>query len=92
MIRSVRWIATVPIAFGLILASTPSALAECDMQQNRWPLFAHVAPSAKRIVVGTVFNVRSTGFYPWFDLRINQVLRGSAPDVLEIRRLKSGLP
>jgi hypothetical protein len=60
-----------------------------------------IAPSAQRIIVGTVVEdltgsepVSDTGEYlpsAWFVLRVDEVLRGTAPDTLVIRRLPSGV-
>jgi hypothetical protein len=60
-----------------------------------------IAPSAERIVVGTVVEdlsgsepVSDTGEYlpsAWFVLRVDEVLRGEAPPQLVIRRLASGV-
>jgi len=56
MTRNVRWLAGTALAVGLCLSISAPALAECSGQPNRWPAFSEVAPSAGRIVVGTVMG------------------------------------
>jgi len=93
MNRHLRSIVVAAMALGLCLAAGGPVLAECMDQRNRWPTFAEVAPSAQRIVVGTVGgDLHGYASSPWFDLRVDEVLRGSSPATVEIRRLVSGVP
>ncbi len=84
------------MAVGLCLSISAPALSECGAQVNRWPAFSEVAPSARRISVGTVRE--RPGFddgHPFttvFPVRVEEVLRGSAPEILEVSGLRSGLP
>jgi hypothetical protein len=75
----------------LLMLTTP-ALAECPGQPNLWPKFSEVAPSANRIVVGTVVDARGGPVSTIFDLHVDAVLRGTAPEVIEIDGLRSGAP
>lgn len=88
--RVVVVLGLVASAFGL--AATP-VLAECVQQENFFPRFTKVAPSANRIVVGTV-GTDLWGFQPTpsFKFHVDEVLRGVSPADLVIRGLKSGLP
>jgi len=68
-------------------------LAECARQTNAFPSFADVAPTAEQVVIGTV--VRQTSGEPLtvaFELRVDEVLRGDAPPIIEVSGLRSGLP
>jgi len=75
-----------------LLAVSAPALAECPGQPNVWPSFRQVAPSARSIVVGTVENTLTRDASPVFDLRIDEVLRGSSPSMIHLSGLKSGAP
>ena len=74
-----------------LLAVLPAATvqAECVGTRHRWPSFTEHASEARRIVVGTV-NEDLHGIQPtgWFRLQVAEVLRGHAPEQLEIQRLK----
>jgi hypothetical protein len=69
--------------------------AECGLL-DPWPSFTEAAPSAKRILVGRVMSsyaVDTADFAYEFQLRVDEVLRGSATSTLEFRGLtRSGLP
>jgi hypothetical protein len=92
----IRWLPGTILAAGLCLSTTPSALAECSGQPNRWPAFSEVAPSAERILVGTVMGPSTSHeggpLYLGLDVRVDEVLRGSAAERLEVNALQSGLP
>jgi len=96
MTRTVRWLGSVVLAVGLCLATTAPALAECGAQVNRWPAFSELAPSAERVIVGTVTEF--TGFdrgspnLVGYRVDVNEVLRGPASESIEVNGLKSGLP
>ena len=90
-----RWLLGMLIALGLTLMTSAPAFAECNSQPNRWPKFSDVAPSADRIVVGTVTEpagFRDISPYVSYVVHVDEVLRGSGPATIEIRALRSGLP
>ena len=99
--RIARYLGALVVSAGIMLATSGSASAECTGPRPPWPAFTEVAPNAKRIIVGTVIEdltgsepVSDTGEYlpsAWFRLRVDEVLRGDAPDQLVIRRLPSGV-
>ncbi|MEJ7752872.1 MAG: hypothetical protein WKF46_07995 [Candidatus Limnocylindrales bacterium] len=95
MMRNVRWLAGTALAVGLCLSISAPALAECSGQPNRWPAFSEVAPSAGRIAVGTVMGPSVPHIpgphYVGLDVRVVEVLLGSAADLIEVNGLKSGL-
>lgn len=92
---------------GATLTTTAGTSVSADHGCNvaRWPDFARIAPSARRIIVGTVTeplrdirefaDVRD---YPLSDpsesfrLRVDEVLRGRAPQSIKVSHLRSGLP
>jgi hypothetical protein len=92
------WILAASLAGTAVPFVAAPALAECVEQQNVMPNFRHVAPTARRIVIGTVERPRQN--YPeplyWppseFDLRISEVVRGAAREVIHVKQLRSGLP
>lgn len=89
--RLVILLGTLVAATGL---STSPALAECVNQANFFPKFTKVAPTAKRIIVGTVGRDQN-GHYPTspvFDFHVDEVLRGTSPSDIRIFALRSGLP
>ncbi len=94
--RRTRWFPGTTIALGLCLTLSAPALAECSSQPNRWPAFSAVAPSAERILVGTVAGPSGPHEpgpnYVGLDIRVGEVLRGSASETIEIIALRSGLP
>lgn len=95
MSRAIKCSVTVVVLSGLILVPVGPVAAECVGQPNRWPEFSEVAPTAKRIVVGTVVQSARrdpTEPTPVFTLRVDEILRGSAPESIEVRSLRSGLP
>lgn len=96
MNRRIRWLTGTVLAAGLCLGVSAPAFAECMGQPNRWPAFADVAPTAERIIVGTV--VEHTGFdrgslnLVGYRVSVDEVLRGPAHESVEVNGLKSGLP
>lgn len=96
MNRRIRWLGGMTVGVGLSLFASTPAFAECDRQPNRWPAFSEVAPSAERIVVGTVIGPSVSHipgpYYVGLDVRVNQVLRGPATERIAVNALRSGLP
>jgi len=96
MTRTIRLMGGAAVALTFCLTTSAPALAECGGQVNRWPAFSDVAPTAERIIVGTVTNPlaphESGPVYVGLDIRVEEVLRGSAPATIEVSGLKSGLP
>jgi len=92
----IRWVTGMILAVGLCLTTSASALAECGGQPNRWPAFSEVAPSAERIIVGTVVGPSVPHIpgpvYVGLDVHVDEVLRGQAAETIEVNALKSGLP
>ncbi len=96
MTRMIRWMGGTAVALTLCVTTSGAALAECGGQTNRWPAFSDVAPSAQRIIVGTV--IEHTGFdrgspnLVGYRVGVEEVLRGPAAESIEVNGLKSGLP
>ncbi len=86
----VRIVILASLALGLTGASTQPVAAEC-VSFTPWPSFLEVAPTAKRIVVGTVAATPQGGGQP-FTLEVEEVLRGSAPGTMHIKGVESGVP
>jgi hypothetical protein len=83
----------VLLAIGLLATGSSAALAECINQQNKFPAFTSVAPTASRVVIGTVEPKHSSGRWTSsFFLHVTDRLRGSAPDVVSVESVHSGLP
>ena len=85
---------TTLVLAALLVHATPAA-AECTGQANRWPSFDAVAPSARQVVIGRVSGTNKgseTDGSPVFTLKVEEVLRGTAPAVIEVSSLRSGLP
>jgi hypothetical protein len=65
-------------------------------QVNEFPPYTEVAPTADRVIIGTVVGDLSGPGAPdpngSFVLRVDQVLKGSVPDTLELSMVRSGLP
>lgn len=83
------------LAMGTLPAVATPALAECVGQPNRWPAFEHVAPTARQVVIGTVTKTNKGDdleYSSTFTLEVEDVLRGTAPAVIEVDSLRSGLP
>lgn len=82
----------VPILTGLLaLVGVPSVLADCT-QLSPWPSFSRYAPSAERILIGTVVWTPGGEVNGRFTLRVDEVLRGSAPATIEFDNFRSGAP
>lgn len=93
MFRRQRSLASVLVAVVALLLTASPALAECTGQDNRVPSFTEVAPTAKRIIVATVISVPpGARWASTFTVRVDEVLRGSSPDTVEIVALGTGLP
>ncbi len=89
----------VALALLLALLIVPAArpvAADHGCTRAPWPSFREVAPTARRVVVGTVSEDLWRTDAPqrtyWFTLDVDEVLRGSSPARLEIKSLRSGLP
>lgn len=85
---------TTLVLAALLVHATP-AVAECTGQANRWPAFDDVAPTARRVVMGRVTSTNKgneTDDSPVFTLEVEEVLRGTAPAVIEVSSLRSELP
>ncbi len=95
MNRRMSWASSAALAMTLSLLTGAPVLAECGAQPNRWPSFSEVAPSAQRVVVGVVQEPPDfDDGYPYttvFRLRVDEVLRDSAPEVIEVSGLRTGL-
>jgi hypothetical protein len=84
----------------LFLASTSPTAAECGFPLTPMPPFDKVAARAERIVVGQVIDdlERSPGDpmsdapLVAFRLEVQEVIRGSAPDTLDILALRTRAP
>jgi len=75
-------------------AVSDPARAECSGDANAWPAFTEVAPSAKRIFVGTVTEGLGRGlrWFGWYRVRVDETLRGPQSDTRDIYFIISGLP
>lgn len=104
-----RWLVAmvlaVLLATGLTMTAASPVFADHGCIVARWPAFKNIAPTARRVVVGTVTESLSPAhpdLRAWqygltdpsdkFRLRVDEVLRGAAPEIIEVRRLRSGLP
>jgi hypothetical protein len=87
----VRLVLAGALLGGYVAVAGQPALAECIGPP--WPSFTEVAPSAKSVFVGTVVDVfrpnRSSN--NWFTLRVDEVLRGKAPALVDFEAFESGL-
>lgn len=90
MRTGIRAVVSATLVLWTVLGSNHTALAECTTL-DRWPSFRDTAGSAHRIVVGHVTSAAGGGPNNRFTLRIDEVLRGSAPADMEFFRFKSGL-
>jgi hypothetical protein len=94
--RSVtRFGIVVALAGVALVGSSAPSLAECVSQPNRFPDFAGVAPTARTVVIGTVVASQRedpTEATVLFSLRVDEVIRGDPPAVMDIEGLRSGLP
>lgn len=83
----------LPLVLIALLRASPAS-AECTAFRP-WPEFTKVAPTAKRVVVGTViegFDDPGSPRHGAFSMHIDQVLRGSpAADTMRINGLVSPL-
>ena len=91
MLRFVRPIVVVALVGGLVAVTGQTANAEAECAQlDPWPSFTEAAPSAKTVFVGTV-----TEMYPGnearFTFRVDEVLRGNPPSVIEVDGFKSAI-
>ena len=88
--------ASVGAALAASVVTAGPALGECSGQVNEFPPYTEVAPTADRVIIGTVVDdLAGPGAeepYGAFLLRVDEVLRGRAPDTLEVSDLRSGLP
>ncbi len=90
--RPVVTLVVATLSLGPLSMATPSAaLADCS-QLDPWPSFRQAAPSATTILIGTVTWTPGGRINNRFMLRVDEVLRGTAPNELEIAALHSGLP
>lgn len=74
----------------LLLAASPVA-AECT-RLDRWPSFRDAVRSAGTIVIGEVIDGAAESWLDTFTFRVDEVIRGTAPQVMHIHQLRSGLP
>ncbi len=91
MLRFVR-LAVVGVLMGGLVAitgQTASAEAECA-QLDPWPSFTAAAPTAKTVFVGTVTEIHR-GNESRFTFRVDEVLRGNPPAVIEVDGFKSAI-
>lgn len=94
--RAARWSASLALGLALFtafVAPRPVA-AECTML-DPWPSFTEATGTAKTIVIGQVVESLgndSAGNAIWFRVRTDEVLRGTADPVIEIKHLLSGVP
>jgi hypothetical protein len=79
------------VGVALELAAPAPARAECTVSEP-WPSFRQVAPSADRIIVGTVTWNPGGRFNNRFTLNVDEVLRGKAPESIEFKAFVSGMP
>ena len=94
MSRFARYMLGAIIVSGLIVGQWVPAAAECTGQTNRWPSFEQIAPTAKRIVIGTVTSDNPEfpgGASVAFTLDIEEVLRGPEIATMNVDSLRSGV-
>lgn len=92
MNRHIRSFVVSAVLVAAVAPVMPAArsLAECT-NVSRWPDFAQAAPTARRIVLGTVVEGQRFAT-SHFTLRVDDVLRGESPGVIEYDRFRSGAP
>lgn len=83
-------IGMVAVIAALFVCAAPVA-AECT-RLDRWPSFRDALRSARTIVVGEVIDGEPENWLDTFTFRVDEVLRGTAPQVMQIHQLRSGLP
>ena len=91
MLRFVR-LAVVGVLLGGLVAitgQTGNAEAECA-QLDPWPSFTAAAPTAKTVFVGTVTEIHR-GNESRFTFRVDEVLRGNPPAVIEVDAFESAI-
>lgn len=93
MQRLLRVVLTVVlVGGGLTFTFGGVAVAECT-RLDPWPSFTEAVPSAKTVFVGTVTDTPELGFpNNRFTLRVDEVLRGDPPAVIDFYGFKSGMP
>ena len=88
--------AVILLLGGLIAVAPPDPVhADHGCARAPWPSFREVAPSAERVVVGTVAeDLYQPDADPtwWFRLDVEEVLRGAPATTIEVRALTSGVP
>lgn len=83
-------IGMVAVLAALFVCAAPVA-AECT-RLDRWPSFRDAARSARTIVIGEVIGGGPENWLDTFAFRVDEVVRGTAPHVMQIHELRSGLP
>ncbi len=98
MTRRLRAVLGIPIVLALSLGGATIAVpspvaAECS-GLSAWPSFTRFAPSARRVVIGTVtWSALPGGFSSRFTLAVDDVLVGPEDgDAIEFDRFHSGAP
>ena len=82
----------VVVSGALTVTTRATAVAECT-RLDPWPSFTEAVPSAKTVFVGTVTDTPELGFpNSRFTLRVDEVLRGDPPAVIDFYGFKSGVP
>ncbi len=85
------------VAWALALSASPAPVAAECSRELPMPAFSDVAPTASRVIVGTVvaFIDPPPGepeHQGAFRLRVDEVLRGAAPEVMEVQGLRTRVP
>lgn len=79
------------LAGGLVLTTGGPTVAECT-GFDQWPSFRAAVPTASTVFVGTVVETPGGAVNSRFVLRVDEVLRGSAPDIVGYSAFRSGVP
>ena len=102
-----RWavvpLVAIAVAMGWLALGVSPVAADHGCAHTPWPRFSELAPTARRIIVGTVVeyehepppHLSDRGTYASsvaFRLRVDEVLRGRARERLWVAHLTSGMP
>jgi hypothetical protein len=92
--RGLGWralLASTLLAGVLVGVTAQAAVADCT-QASPWPSFTRSAPAADRILIGTVVWTPGGEVNGRFTLRVDEVLRGTAPATIHFHNFRSGAP
>ena len=100
MPRLIRITVLAGLASRLLIGSAAPVAAECGGMTTPFPRFTEIAASAERVVIGTVIlDLADPNALPgvstslaYYRVRVDEVLRGRAPETIDIRALRTRVP